>query len=1105
MKKFIINVFNKVTVVFFVFFMIICTSYFISCSNIFKNEQKEVNEQNKAKVLLTFVPSERTVIPDANLKALKEIVIEGDLKGGISSHFKHSFDSLSSATSTSLLIEPGVWDFKLTAKKDNIEFSSFLSKNEITEGENTLIFVLEIESLGAENDKGNVAISLNFPKNGNVIGVKAGLFTIEDDFPVSGFELKSLRPKNNSITYSVNSVPIGNYRFKAFLYADETYTSIINIYREFVTVASGLTSSASRSIESLNEVYKIDYEMNGGVISSAYVAPEVYTRSSEFLLSTAENITKEGFAFVGWYETNDFSSERITKIERNTIGNKKFYAKWAEGKVITTSNISKIDFSSVNEGYTIAVVGDVDLKLLANKLKSAENVVSLDLFASNVTLFEDSLFSGCKKISKIVLPEKLTKIGKEAFYGCSGLNEFTITDKITEIGENAFGNCSSLSEIEVSKENNLFKSVEGVLFSGDGKTLIQYLAGKTDIEYTIPDETVSVAAGAFSGNSYISTIRIGSLLKNISENAFNNCQKINSFVVDSSNPTYDDNNGSGILYSESTLVHYPVGRTLTTFTLPAWVTKIGDYAFYACTNIETITIPTTSELVSIGNYAFYGCSSLANFNLPENLNYVGGYAFTGCSSTFNYCTVVFNTNGGSKVESVSVKKGETISLPAAPIKKGYSFSGWYSDSSYSKSFTSSTTIKENMNVYAKWTILTYSITYILNGGTNNTDNPKSYTVENESIKLKIPSRTGYTFEGWYKDSYFTGDVVTEIEHGSTGGMTLYAKWDLTEYTIKYYLNGGTNAKENPDEYTIEANTITLVEPQKDGYIFDGWFTDSSYTGTKQTSIEKGSYGNKVFYAKWLKKCTITYVTEYGEAPNSIIVREGAKLTSEQLPVLKKEGYLFKGWYNGTLLIQSDNYTVKGDVALTAKWVISYTIDYVTDFGTKPACKTVESGTVLTSSELMSLKKTDYLFRGWYTDKECSDDNIVEPGYIVKNNITLYAKWVALSSLFTVTATGSGWTRNNLKWTAFSWTESANATIKLELKAPLKITFKWESSPLYNRYDYGSYMTIDETTIMKLYNKSTSGEKTMELSAGTHTIKLQCTIDCDSMFEITSIE
>ena len=188
--------------------------------------------------------------------------------------------------------------------------------------------------------------------------------------------------------------------------------------------------------------------------------------------------------------------------------------------------------------------------------------------------------------------------------------------------------------------------------------------------------------------------------------------------------------------------------------------------------------------------------------------------------------------------------GEKLALPESPVRKGYDLKGW-----------NPALPEKYPEINTKYTALwvkegDYTITYELNGGTNAPENPAGYNVESETITLKAPTKDKYDFKGWYKDGEFTTQV-TEITQGTTGNITLYAKWELESYTITYELYGGTNAEENPPSYNVETGTITLKDPVKTGYTFEGWYKDSGFTG-KITEITQGTTGNITLYAKWIE-------------------------------------------------------------------------------------------------------------------------------------------------------------------------------------------------------------------------------------------------------------
>jgi len=108
----------------------------------------------------------------------------------------------------------------------------------------------------------------------------------------------------------------------------------------------------------------------------------------------------------------------------------------------------------------------------------AESVSVRDI--QNVTELGESCFEGTG-IKSIQLPSGLTKIGDYAFYGCKNLEEITIPAAVSSIGKRVFSGCGRLERIVVKKGNPAYKSVDGVLFSKDGKRLIKYPEGRQTI------------------------------------------------------------------------------------------------------------------------------------------------------------------------------------------------------------------------------------------------------------------------------------------------------------------------------------------------------------------------------------------------------------------------------------------------------------------------------------------------------------------------------------------------------------------------------------------------------------------------------------------------
>ena len=124
--------------------------------------------------------------------------------------------------------------------------------------------------------------------------------------------------------------------------------------------------------------------------------------------------------------------------------------------------------------------------------------------------------------------------------------------------------------------------------------------------------------------------------------------------------------------------------------------------------------------------------------------------------------------------------GDAMHAALKAKRERYTFEGWYSDATLT---TPVTTIpfddNGNVTLYTEWTPKEYTITYNLNGGTNHASNPATYNIESATITLQEPTKTGYTFGGWFDNEDCTGVAVTTIATGSYSDITLYAKW-LTE-------------------------------------------------------------------------------------------------------------------------------------------------------------------------------------------------------------------------------------------------------------------------------------------------------------------------------------
>ncbi|MDE5600361.1 MAG: leucine-rich repeat domain-containing protein, partial [Oscillospiraceae bacterium] len=151
---------------------------------------------------------------------------------------------------------------------------------------------------------------------------------------------------------------------------------------------------------------------------------------------------------------------------------------------------------------------------------------------NGVTSIDCYTFQDCSSLESVTIPDSVQSIGGMAFENCSILTSVDIPDSVESIRYDAFYSCSSLQSINVSGGNANYKSEDGVLFSKDGANLIQYLAGKTDTSYSIPDSVQSIGWYAFYDCSSLTSVTY----KGISEpknpsSVFYDCTSLTSVDV----------------------------------------------------------------------------------------------------------------------------------------------------------------------------------------------------------------------------------------------------------------------------------------------------------------------------------------------------------------------------------------------------------------------------------------------------------------------------------------------------------------------------------------------------------------------------------------------
>ena len=366
-----------------------------------------------------------------------------------------------------------------------------------------------------------------------------------------------------------------------------------------------------------------------------------------------------------------------------------------------------------------------------------------------------------------------------------------------------------------------------------------------------------------------------------------------------------------------------------------------DNQLFAGTPVSTLV----TSAVPAGDKHYYAKWTAKNYNLAYHLN--------------DSVAQPANNPDAGFTSYTAESPDHTFGTPTRP---GYTFLGWFTDAGLTTAAPATLVTAQGdtnpTDLYAKWSApLPYSITYVLNDTTpaghtasNPATNPGGFDVTDPSINLQAPTRTGYTFLGWYADAGLT-TPISSINPATAVNYKVYAKWSAPNaYNVQWTLNdtvpaGLTAANPNASltSYTVEDADYTLRPATRTGYTFENWYDNAALTGTPVTTLHTMDAEDKHYYAKWGNALSypITYVMNDSAAspatavtPNSYTVEDA----DFALGIPTRNGASFQGWYDNAALTGTPITTLHtADAAAKtyyAKWQLnSYSINYNLNPGT----------------------------------------------------------------------------------------------------------------------------------------------------------------------------
>lgn len=267
------------------------------------------------------------------------------------------------------------------------------------------------------------------------------------------------------------------------------------------------------------------------------------------------------------------------------------YFKSIDGVLFTADYKTLVRYPPKKNG-TDYVVPDSVVNIGSYAFRNCEFLEHIILPDSLINIGE-SAFSRCKSLQDIILPDSITKICRDTFYGCQSLKKIKLPNSLTEIGNSAFMLCWDLKGIEC--DSPFFKSIDGVLFTADLKTLVCYPQGKGCDNYVVPDSVTNIAEDAFC--SFVSPwtadsckrITLPKSINEITDTTFEHHESLKWIECDNEHYKSID----GVLFTADckTLVYYPRGREDSQYIIPDTVTKIENRAFASNSYLRKIIVP----------------------------------------------------------------------------------------------------------------------------------------------------------------------------------------------------------------------------------------------------------------------------------------------------------------------------------------------------------------------------------------------------------------------------------------------------------------------------------------------------------------------------------
>ena len=749
------------------------------------------------------------------------------------------------------------------------------------------------------------------------------------DVMVSG----SFTVNNYTITYIVDGEV---YKIESIAYGSKV-EAVASPVKEGHTFSgwSGVPSTMPAKDVTVNgsftvNTYTITYMVDGELYKT-----EMYAYGSA--IAVAESPVKEGYTFSGWSGVPSTMPAKDVTVNGSFTVNSYTITYVVDGEVYKTESyaygsVIAIENSPVKEGYTFSGWSGVPETMPAKDV-----TVSGSFTVNNYTityvvdgeLYKTESIAYGSKVETIAAPVK----EGYTFSGWSGVPSMMPAKDVTVSGSFTVNTytITYMVDGEVYKtENYTYGSAITAMETPvkEGYTF----GGWNEVPETMPAKNIMIT-GSFAVNSYTVTFILEGIVFAEYTLPYGSAIEI---------PEAPEKEGLSFSGWGKVLEAMPAQDLVyegSYMNNPYTIIYMVDGEEYYRAIVEYGSAITLIAMPVKEGHTFSGWSEVPETMPAKDITVSGSF-------TVNNYTITYVLDG-ELYKTESIAYGSKVEAIAAPVKEGYTFSGW--------SGVPNTMPAKDVTVSGSFTVNSYTITYVVDGETYKTEN---YTYGSAITAADPPSKEGYTFSGW-----------SEVpETMPAKDVTVSASFTVNNYTITYVVDGEVYKTES----IAYGSAITAAEaPSREGYTFSGWSEVPETMPAKDVTVSASFTINNY---------TITYVVD-GEVYKTESIAYGSEVAAITAPV--KEGYTFSGWSEVPEIMPAKDVTVSGSFIVN-----NYTITYVVDSEVYKT-ESIAYGSAITAAEAPS--REGYTFSGWSEVPETmpAKDVTVSASFTINNYTITY--------------------------------------------------------------------------------------------------------------------